>query len=152
MKIWRPRTLLGLVLLGLAFVTLPLLIAIGNAVVKLGQLATESETVLSDSASATLENQRLASLLTSMERNGRQYLLLQDVASASDLLNLYDADQAAFEASLTTLTSLPKDAAIAEQLRRLAALSKEVHWALRSRSSEGGFTATVKEPFHRCSD
>jgi two-component system, NtrC family, sensor histidine kinase GlrK len=147
MKIWRPRTLLGLVLLGLAFVTLPLLIAIGNAVVKLGQLATESETVLSDSASATLENQRLASLLTSMERNGRQYLLLQDVASASDLLTLYDGDQAAFEASLSTLTSLPKDTAIAEQLRRLAALSKEVHWALRSRPAEGGAIDMVVDRF-----
>src|SRR5215510_14053920 len=109
MKIRRPRTLLGLVLLGLAFVTLPLLIAIGNAVLKLGQLATESETVLSDSASATLENQHLASLLTSMERNGRQYLLLQGVASASDLLTIYDGDQAAFEQSVTTLMSLPKD-------------------------------------------
>jgi two-component system, NtrC family, sensor histidine kinase GlrK len=147
MKIWRPRTLLGLVLLGLAFVTLPLLIAIGNAVVKLGQLATESETVLSDSASATLENQRLASLLTTMERNGRQYLLLQDVASASDLLTLYDGDQAAFEASLSTLTSLPKDAAIAEQLRRLATLSKEVHWALRSRPAEGGAIDMIVDRF-----
>jgi two-component system sensor histidine kinase GlrK len=132
MKIRRPRTLLGLVLLGLAFVTLPLLIAIGNAVLKLGQLATQSETVLSDSASATLENQKVASLLQTMERNARQYLLLQDVASASDLLTLYDGDQAELEQSLITLTSLPKDAAIAEQLRRLAALSKEVHWALRS--------------------
>jgi two-component system sensor histidine kinase GlrK len=132
MKIWRPRTLLGLVLLGLAFVTLPLLIAIGNAVLKLGQLATQSETVLSDSASATLENQKVASLVQTMERNARQYLLLQDVASASDLLTLYDGDQSQLEQSLATLTRLPKDAPIAEQLRRLATISKEVHWTLHS--------------------
>ena len=76
-------------LLGLAFVTLPLLIAIGNAVLKLGQLKSESETVLSDSASSTLENQKLASLLATMERNSRQYLLARGVvASASDLLTL----------------------------------------------------------------
>jgi two-component system sensor histidine kinase GlrK len=143
MKIRRPRTLLGLVLLGLAFVTLPLLIAIGNAVVKLGQLAAQSETVLSDSASATLENQRLGSLLTSMERNGRQYLELQSVASASDLLTFYDGDQAAFEQSLDILTSLPKDTAIAEQLRRLATLSKEVHWALRSRPADGAIDTII---------
>ena len=66
MKMRRPRTLLGLVLLGLAFVTVPLLIAIGNAVLKLGQLATESEAVLGDSATATLQNEKLVSLLTSM--------------------------------------------------------------------------------------
>jgi two-component system, NtrC family, sensor histidine kinase GlrK len=137
MRIPRPRTLLGLVLLGLAFVTLPLLIAIGNAVLKLGQLKSESETVLSDSASSTLENQKLASLLATMERNSRQYLLARGVvASASDLLTLYDSDQAAFEQSLSTLTSLPKDAAIAEQLRRLATVSKEVHWTLRSGTAD----------------
>jgi two-component system, NtrC family, sensor histidine kinase GlrK len=135
MKIRRPRTLLGLVLLGLAFVTVPLLIAIGNAVIKLGQLATESEAVLGDSATATLQNEKLVSLLTSMERNARQYLQLQDVvASARELLTIYDSDQTSFEQSLTALTSLPKDPEIAEQLRRLASISKEVHWALRSGS------------------
>jgi two-component system sensor histidine kinase GlrK len=138
MKIRRPRTLLGLVLLGLAFVTVPLLIAIGNAVIKLGQLATESEAVLGDSATATLQNEKLVSLLTSMERNALQYLQLQDVvASARDLLTIYDSDQTSFEESLTALTSLPKDPEIAEQLRRLASISKEVHWALRSGPKAG---------------
>jgi two-component system, NtrC family, sensor histidine kinase GlrK len=144
MKIRRPRTLLGLVLLGLAFVTLPLLIAIGNAVLKLGQLASQSETVLSDSASATVENQKVASLLQTMERNARQYLLLQDVASASDLLTLYDGDQAQLEQSLTTLTSLPKDTAIAEHLRRLGTISKDVHWALRSGSANGSLDMIIE--------
>jgi len=138
MKMRRPRTLLGLVLLGLAFVTVPLLIAIGNAVLKLGQLATESEAVLGDSATATLQNEKLVSLLTSMERNARQYLQLQGgVASASELLNFYDGDQASFEESLSALTSLPKDPDIAEQLRRLTSISKEVHWALRSGANNG---------------
>src|SRR5262245_44965956 len=101
MKFRRPRTLLGLVLLGLAFVTLPLVIAVVNAVLKLGQLATESEAVLSDSATATLENQKISSLLSTMDRNARTYLELKDnVASASERLNFYDADQAALEQSV----------------------------------------------------
>ena len=145
MKIRRPRTLLGLVLLGLAFVTLPLLIAIGNAVIKLGQLATESEAVLADSATATLQNEKLASLLTSMERNARQYLQLQGVvASAPELLTLYDGDQVSFEEGLATLTSLPKDADIAEQLRRLASISKEVNWALHSGSKNGTLDMVIE--------
>jgi hypothetical protein len=72
MKMRRPRTLLGMVLVGLAFVTVPLLIAVGNALVRLGQLAAESEAVLSDSATATTENQRISNLLMNMERNARQ--------------------------------------------------------------------------------
>jgi two-component system sensor histidine kinase GlrK len=145
MKIRRPRTLLGLVLLGLAFVTLPLLIAIGNAVIKLGQLATESEAVLGDSATATLQNEKLASLLTSMERNARQYLQLQDVvASAHELLTIYDSDQVSFEESLAALTSLPKDPDIAEQLRRLASTSKEVHWALHSGANDASIDMVIE--------
>ena len=53
MKIGRPRTLLGMVLMGLAFVTVPLLVAIGNAMIEIGQLAAESKDVLDDSATAT---------------------------------------------------------------------------------------------------
>jgi two-component system sensor histidine kinase GlrK len=136
MKLKRPRTLLGMVLVGLAFVTVPLLIAIGNAMIKIGQLAAESDTVLSYSATATLENQRLANLLQSMERNARQYLVLEEVASASDLLTLYDGDQAAFEQGVAALRALPKNTEMAEQLQRLSAVSKEVHRTLRSGRTE----------------
>ena len=87
-----------MVLMGLAFVTVPLLVAIGNAMIKLGQLAAESEIVLADSATATLENQRLANLLDRMERNARQYLTAaKRRVRRRTLLTLYDGDQAAFE-------------------------------------------------------
>ena len=36
MRIGRPRTLLGLILMGLGLLTLPLLVGVGNAVLKLG--------------------------------------------------------------------------------------------------------------------
>ena len=146
MKIRRPRTLLGMVLVGLAFVTVPLLIAIGNAMIKIGQLAAESETVLNHSAAATMENQRLANLLQTMERNARQYLVLEDVASASDLLTLYDRDQAAFERSVAALRALPNNPAMAEQLQRLAVLSKDVHRTLRGSRAED-FNALIVERF-----
>src|SRR5215204_796428 len=125
MKIRRPRTLLGMVLMRLAFVTVPLLVAIGNAMIKLGQLAAESEVVLADSATATLENQRLANLLERMERNGRQYLSLQNVVSTSDLLTIYDGDQAAFEGSIIAMRALPAESSIRDQLARLTSISKD---------------------------
>jgi hypothetical protein len=73
MRLGRPRTLLGLILLGLALVALPLLIAVGTAVVTLGRHAAESEAVVNESAIITRENQRIATLLGDMERNARQY-------------------------------------------------------------------------------
>jgi two-component system sensor histidine kinase GlrK len=144
MKIWRPRTLLGMVLMGLAFVTVPLLVAVGNAMIKLGQLAEQSALVLGESATATLENQRLANRLTSMERNARQYWLLQDVASARDLLTLYDGDQTVFETSLSALRALPKDAETAEQLGRLEAASREVQRILRSGNTAGALDPIIE--------
>jgi two-component system sensor histidine kinase GlrK len=133
-----------MVLVGLGFVTVPLLIAIGNAVIKLGQLAAESETVLSDSETVTLENQRLANLLQTMERNARQYLLLQDVASASDLLTLYDGDQVAFEQAIAALRVLPKSDSNGAELQRLLAVSKDVHRTLRSGPVEGALELIIE--------
>jgi len=132
MKIRRPRTLLGMVLMGLAFLTVPLLYAVGNAMIKLGQLTAAAEVVLDYSDTATLENQRLANLLDRMERSARQYLQLQ----VSDFLTLYDSDQAAFEVSVTALRALPSDAPIRDQLARLSSLSKDVHRMLRSGATE----------------
>jgi two-component system, NtrC family, sensor histidine kinase GlrK len=132
-----------MVLVGLAFVTVPLLIAVGNAVVKLGQLAAESEAVLGDSATATIENQRIANLLMNMERNGRQYVALKDVASASSLLPLYDGDQADFETRVAVLRSLPMNADIAAALEQLSVVSKEVHRMLHAGPAESSEDAIV---------
>ena len=110
MKMGRPRTLLGMVLMGLAFVTVPLLVAIVIAVLKLGQLATESEVVLENSGKATLQAERLTNLLTSMERNARTYVALE-VASpaAQNTLVSYDRDQADFDESVSQIRVLPSD-------------------------------------------
>ena len=135
----RPRTLLGMVLMGLAFVTVPLLVAIGNAMIQLGRLAAESEVVLDDSATATRENQRLANLVARMELSALQYLELQNVASASNLLtrlNLYDAYQADFEKSTMAVSALPSEPEVRDQLARLSTISKDVHRMLHGGSSE----------------
>ncbi|HSC13798.1 MAG TPA: HAMP domain-containing sensor histidine kinase [Gammaproteobacteria bacterium] len=138
MKMRRPRTLLGMVLMGLFVVTVPLLVAVGNAMYKLGQLAAESEVVLEDSATATLQNERLANLLGSMQRNGLSYLTVKDVApaSAKNYLDSYDADQADFEESVGEMRILPSDQAIRDQLSRLSAISKDVHRMLRRGATE----------------
>jgi two-component system sensor histidine kinase GlrK len=148
MKFRRPRTLLGLVLLGLGFVTLPLLIAIGNAVIKLGQLAADSEGVLSDSATVTLENQKISSLLSPMERNARTYVTIKDdVASASDRLTFYDTDQAALEQSAALLSALPSNGTIADQLQKLVGLSRHVHRELRNGPPTQGALDAIVDDF-----
>ncbi len=138
MNMGRPRTLLGMVLMGLAFVTVPLLLAVGNGFIRLGQLAAESEVVLTDSATSTLQNERLANLLGSMERNARNYVTIKDVspAAAANLLAVYDGDQADFEESVAEIRVLPSDTAIRDQLARLSSITKDVHRILHSGATE----------------
>jgi two-component system sensor histidine kinase GlrK len=70
--------------------------------------------------------------------------LLQDVASASDLLTLYDGDQVAFEQAVAALRVLPKNDAIATELQRLSAVSKDVHRMLRSGPIEGSLDLIIE--------
>ena len=93
MKMRRPRTLLGMVLMGLAFVTVPLLVASINGMIRLGQLAKESEVVLAESATATLQTERLTNLALSMERNARTYVTLKEDTSPAALNTLADTPE-----------------------------------------------------------
>jgi len=142
-KVGRPRTLLGLTLVGLALVTLPLLVAIANAAVKLGQLAAESEAVAAESATTSEETQRIASLVINLERNARLYLLLQE----QDYLALYATDHAALEQSIAVLAALPQEPEVAAQLGRLEQVSKTTHAALLSGAPADRALETVIENF-----
>ena len=133
MRLGRPQTLLGLILTGLGLVTLPLLVAIANAVLKLGQLASQSEVVVSNSAAVTLETQRLTAYLGDMERNARQYQVLQN----PDLLSLFEEEQTGLGTSLRTLASMPHDAEVAARLERIESVADELYATLTAPPDEG---------------
>ena len=127
MRIGRPRTLLKLILTGLGILTLPLLVGIGNAMLKLDQLTSESESVVNASANSTLENQRIARDIANMERNALQYLILPD---RPELLDLSDAAADSLHESLTALEGLPRTEEIAAQILTLRRTATEVSRAL----------------------
>lgn len=133
MALRRPRTLLGLILTSLGLVTLPLLIAVGYATYRLGQLTNDSGAVLNSAAASTMTNERLDSLLINMERNARQYLLLDAARS----LEGYREDEAGLRNSLLELSALPQSAAAAEHIRRIAELTSLVDQELFGDRSDG---------------
>ncbi len=108
-----------MILTGLALLTLPLLVGIGNAMLTLDRLTSESEAVVGTAADSTLANQRISRAIANMERNARQYLVLQD----RELLALYDTAGETLEESLATLAMLPQSAAVAGELDELKSLS-----------------------------
>ena len=99
MRIARPQTLLSLTLVGLGLVTLPLLIAVGNAVFRLDQLMEQSAEVANRFAGATNENQRVTRALINMERYAQFAIILQD----QDQLRLYRSSVENLERSLSAL-------------------------------------------------
>jgi two-component system sensor histidine kinase GlrK len=133
MALRRPRTLLGLILTSLGLVTLPLLVAVGYATYRLGQLTNDSGAVLSSAATSTTTNARLDNLLINMERSARQYLLL----GAARSLEVYREDEADLQDGLLELAALPQSAAAAEQLRQISELTAQVDNDLQAERSEG---------------
>src|SRR5690606_39166222 len=140
MKIKRPRTLLGLVLIGLGIATLPLLVAIGNAVINLGKLADQSRTALGESALATREAQKVTRRLFDMERNGRSYFVVPDKA---DLLAIYDADQRELEQSLGQLRNFRGDEEISSYIARIETMSKAVQDMVHRGPADGRLDVVV---------
>ncbi len=138
MRFGRPRTLLGLALLSMALVTLPLLVAIGNAAVQLGRLASQSDAVATESGTSSSETQRLSSLVANLERSAKQYNLLwrDEISSqqAQDTLRLYEDDLNALEQSVAILAGLPnqQSADVVRHLNRLPRLARAMHAALRA--------------------
>jgi len=113
-----PETLRGLTLLGVALLLLPLLGAVAYASLKLDQLVRQSQAVVQDTVRATQNSQRVLNLLTQLERDARQYLVLNDRA----LLGLFEQTRHELDATLADLDTLPQD----EQTRTAsAALSRQ---------------------------
>jgi two-component system sensor histidine kinase GlrK len=74
----RPKSLSGLMLLGLALIAIPLLVAVLNAAVRMRELTATSEQLVVESVRATRATQQLFAQIASLERTARLYQVLQD--------------------------------------------------------------------------
>jgi len=106
MKIPRPRSLNGLILVGFGLVGLPLLVAVLWALFNLDRLAEQSETLVFTGVRAAENNRLLVEHLGSLERVTRQYQVLRN----DDSLQLMQQDLTAFHARLTEMAPLTEKA------------------------------------------
>ncbi len=112
MKIFRPKSILQLILIGFAVVALPLIVALIYAAVSVDRLAAQSQQLISDAVRATEGGRVLVDQITEMERNLRQYQVLGD----EKLLHVYEDNRAVFSETLTSLSLLP----LPDSLRHLS--------------------------------
>ena len=106
MKIYRPKSLNGLILVGFGLVGLPLLIAVIWALVNLDRLAEQSEQLVTSGVTAAENNRLLVERVGSLERVARQYHVLGN----PDSLQLMRQDLDSVEVRLAAMAPLTAEA------------------------------------------
>jgi two-component system sensor histidine kinase GlrK len=91
----RPKSLSGLMLLGLALIAVPLLVAILTAALQIRSLADTGQKIVVEGVNAARASQDLFSQISSLERTARLY----DVLNASNLLDVYRSQDARLTAT-----------------------------------------------------
>jgi two-component system, NtrC family, sensor histidine kinase GlrK len=117
MRLPRPKSLSGLMLIGFTIVAAPLLFAIVNAAVQMSRLSNESEQLVVRGMQGTSNNQRMFVEIASLERTARLYQILP----SNDLLEVYARNQAHLDVTLNELLRLPLEEEAREDIRTLEA-------------------------------
>ncbi len=102
MRVARPKSLSGLLLIGFALVAIPLLVAVVNATLEMKQLTKRSERLVHHGVDVTHETQELLKLIPLMEGTAGLY---QALGVRKDL-DTFTQHEMSFNASLATLEQL----------------------------------------------
>ncbi len=106
MKLRRPRSLNGLILVGFGIVAMPLLVAVIWALFNIDRVAVQSEQLVATGVTATENNRRLVERLSSLERAARQYQVLR----TPELEGLLQEDLEALDRHLAAMRVLTEQA------------------------------------------
>ena len=102
MRLYRPKSIRRLLLVGFVLVVVPLMMALVHAMYSVDQLVAQGQRALFATVRATHSSEQLADTITDMERNARQYKVLGDVA----LLDVYQENHQKFLDTAKRLASL----------------------------------------------
>jgi two-component system sensor histidine kinase GlrK len=122
MKIPRPQSLNGLILVGFGLVALPLLVAVIWALVNLDRLAEQSEQLVVTGVTAAENNRQLSQQVASLERVARQYIVLQN----DDSLALMQQDLAGLERTIERMWPLAEKANADSFARAIRVSSRKI--------------------------
>ena len=126
MKLFRPKSILRLILAGFALVVLPLIVALVITTISVDRLVTQGQTALLQSVLVTQGSQQLVEAIKAMERNARQFQVLGDKV----LLDVYEENHSRFIDTARTLEALEIASVQRELLEELRVIEDEVHSVL----------------------
>jgi two-component system sensor histidine kinase GlrK len=142
MKLRRPNSLNGLILIGFGLVALPMLVAVIWALVNLDRLAEQSEQLVNTGVSSAENNRLLAQQAGSLERVSRQFLVLRN----ADSLVLLEQDLGSLEATLDDMAPLTEQADAVSLVRAIRVLARRIVRTLTEGTASTADTeATIAE-------
>ena len=128
MRLPRPRSLSGLLLIGFTIAAAPLLVGIVNAALQMNRLSNRSEQLVKHGMDGTRNNQRMFEEIGALERTARLYQIIGN----SELLDEYARNQRRLTATLDDLLALPHDAQSQTDARALRAEADRLSAGLKA--------------------
>lgn len=128
MKLYRPKSIFRLILIGFSLVALPLIGALIIATVSVDRLVSHSQHTLVQSVLVTQGSQLLVEAITAMERNARQYQVLGDTV----LFEVYEENHEKFIETTRTLEALELAEGQHKLIEDLRVIEDEVYVILQT--------------------
>jgi two-component system sensor histidine kinase GlrK len=117
MRLPRPKSLSGLMLIGFTIVAAPLLFAIVNGAVQMNRLSVRSQQLVMHGMQGTRNNQRMFEELGALERSARLYQII----GSREMLDVYTRNHDRLLATTHDLLTLPMDPSSQTDVRALEA-------------------------------
>jgi two-component system sensor histidine kinase GlrK len=114
-KLFRPKSILQLLLIGFGMVTIPLIFALVTAAFYVDRLTEEGRHTVLEAAHIIQSSRMLVEQLTGMERNARQFVVLGD----QKIYQVYLARRREFQQTVKDLRALQLSAPLREELEQL---------------------------------
>ena len=143
MSLYQPKSTLKLILYGFGFVSLPLIIALGYAGLHVDRLANQSQHAVYQAVQAITASRQLIDLTTTMERSGRQYLILED----PDLRDNLEESHEEFVETARRLHRLPLDDEHRDRVDDLVEAEQALYERITDAPSEGTDQIALAQDF-----
>src|ERR1700761_7998288 len=127
MRLPRPKSLSGLMLIGFTIVAAPLLFAIVNAAVQMNRLTLRSQQLVVHGMQGTRNNQRMSQEIDTLERQAQLY----NATGKPEFLDVYARHHGRLSTAIHELLTLPLDDATQEGVRELEFKANQLLQELR---------------------
>ncbi len=128
MKLYRPKSVLSLVLVGFSMVALPLIFSLIYAVVNVDRIVDQNQQALFQAVEATRGSLMLTEHLKAMERSARQFQILQD----DSFFQMYEITHKTLLDTVEDLSKLQMGERQQQQLRSLVEKEQALFKTLRT--------------------